>query len=259
MKKIIHLSDTHIGYEGIAPVMDRLVTSIISRFQEHAQDYIIVITGDVVQDGTKPGSYEEALRYLDRLRSAGFTLFCAPGNHDYGPGGWGSQSQVAKFKRAFWGTEEPYPIKRVQDSIAFLCLDSMADELHWYDRLFPQGELGAAQIDALEAMLHSDPEVVQADYRVVFLHHNPFKCSPFSRLKDTRRLGRVLKRYKIDALLFGHKHHGGKWRKWHIPRCYDGGSATGKKGAPSPHRVIDLSLPPDTDWEGSLFEEHTTT
>lgn len=249
MKKIIHLSDTHIGYKDLSTTMGDIVTRIIFT-KEDAENYVIVATGDVVDDATRDGSYEEAKAHFDRLKSAGFTVLYVPGNHDYGTGSFGSAKYVKKFKRRFFGDRDvTYPIKSIIDGIAFFGLDSMAEELHWYDRLFAEGELGNDQLSRLSAMLKEN-DVQNCKYKVVYLHHHPFHPRPFHQLKDSEKLGEILKGENISALLFGHNHDGRIWSgRWGIPRVYDGGTATGKEGKPSPHRVIDLSKEPVFDYD----------
>ena len=250
MKKIIHLSDTHVGYDNLSRRMRDIVTRIIFT-KENAENYIIVHTGDVVEDATADGSYEEALSQFNRLKQAGFTVLFVPGNHDYGTGIRGVESYVKAFKKAFYGTEEiTYPIKTIIDNIAFIGLDSMAEELNWYDRLFAEGELGSAQLLRLKNMLENDHAIKQAEYKVIYVHHHPFHPPIFNRLKDSDALGEMLQSHQIDALLFGHNHDGLVWNgKWGIKRAYDAGTSTGKQGRPSPHRVIDLSRDPSFDYD----------
>ncbi len=253
MKKIIHLTDTHIGFENLSTRMGDLITRIIFT-KENASDYVIVLTGDIVEDATREGSYEEALSHINRLKNAGFTVLPIPGNHDYGTGALGSSEYIRKFKKYFYGTTAiTYPIKTVIDEIAFIGLDSMAEELNWYDRLWAEGELGEAQLKRLDDLLTNDNDVTSATYRVIYLHHHPFHPKIFHHLKDSDELGEILKPKKIDALLFGHNHDGRIWNgRWGIPRVYDGGTSTAKEGSPSPHRVIDLSKEPIHDYDAKF-------
>ena len=252
MKKIIHLTDTHIGFQDLSTKMGDIVTRIIFT-KEEASNYVIVHTGDVVEDATRAGSYEEALSHFNRLKAAGFTVLFVPGNHDYGTGILGSDEYVAKFKRSFHGnTTLTYPIKTIIDEIAFIGLDSMAEELHVYDRLWAEGELGEAQLNRLSAMLNSD-EVKRCPFKVVYLHHHPFDPRHHHQLRDSEKLGDILKQHKISALLFGHNHDGRIWNGcWGISRVYDGGTSTSKKGKPNPHRVIDLSKEPVFDYDAKF-------
>ena len=214
---------------------------------------MIVITGDIVEDATRDGSYEEVKAHYNRLKDAGFTVLFVPGNHDYGTGSFGNSKYVEKFKMYFFGNNNVvYPIKTIIDDIAFFGLDSMAEELNWYDRLFAEGELGKKQLKRLSDMFKED-DVKKCKYKVVYLHHHPFHPKLFHHLKDSEDLGKILKKENISALLFGHNHDGRIWSgKWGIPRVYDGGTSTGKEDKPNPHRVIDLSKEPAFDYDAQF-------
>lgn len=255
MKKIIHLSDTHIGYENLSNRLGDIVTRMIFH-KTPAENYIVVVTGDLVDDATRDGSYEEASAHLDRLKQAGFTILVVPGNHDYGTGSLGSAKLVTKFKMHFFGdTQMTYPKLDIIDNIAFIGLDSMAEELHWYDRLFAEGELGEEQLKRLAIILKSN-QVKESQYTVVYLHHHPFHPKTFHSLKDSEELEKTLRNHSIDALLFGHNHDGRVWNGgWGIKRVYDGGTSTNKDArlypgeTRNPHRVIDLSTDPKDDYD----------
>jgi 3',5'-cyclic AMP phosphodiesterase CpdA len=252
MKKIIHLSDTHVGYKDLVTRLRDIVTRMIFH-KTPAEDYVVVITGDIVENATREGSYEEASGHLNGLKKAGFSVLVVPGNHDYGTGTFGNSKYVELFKKHFFGKKTlQYPKLDVIDELACIGLDSMAEEIHWYDRLFAEGELGKKQLKRLEAMLETD-DVKNAKYTIVYLHHHPFHPWPFHQLKDSDDLGEVLKNYSIHALLFGHNHDGRIWNgKWGIKRIYDGGTSTGKEGKPNPHRVIDLSKEPALDYDAQF-------
>jgi 3',5'-cyclic AMP phosphodiesterase CpdA len=253
MKKIIHLSDLHIGYKDLGERFNCLINNIIF-LKEPATNYVIVITGDIVETATDPSNYEKARTYIKKLKDAGFMVLVVPGNHDYGSGAWGSTRYVQLFKKTFFGDPQiTYPKVDVVGNIAFIGLDSMAEELHWYDRMWADGELGKPQLDRLDALFDQNP-VKGCEYRVVYLHHHPFHRPPlsplhhFCKLKDADELGEVLKHRKISALLHGHNHAGDNNNgKWGIKRCYDGGTATAKEDENSPHRVIDLGR--DARWD----------
>ena len=260
MKKLIHLSDLHCGYPGLEGRLRELVRTLIF-LKEPASDYVVVLTGDFAEDATEFDPFDTPRRMTDLLREADFTVLACPGNHDYGTGTLGHKRYVPQFKAAILGdAETPFPKLDVIDGCAFVGLDSMAEELNWYDRLFAQGELGRAQLDALDATLSSDA-VTAADRRVVYLHHHPFDPTPFRSLKDSDALGEVVRARPpgtIDALLYGHNHMGRVSNgKWGVPRCYDAGTATYKPGLPPRgvgyHRVIDLSKNPRTDYDGGFL------
>ena len=128
----------------------------------------------------------------------------------------------------------------------------MAEELHWLDRLFAEGELGEEQLKRLAGLLESE-SVKKSEYTVVYLHHHPFHPRPFHQLKDSDKLKEALEGHKIDALLFGHNHDGRVWNgAWGIKRVYDGGTSTKKNGKANPHRVMDLSKDPAFDYDAQF-------
>ncbi|MDZ7332467.1 MAG: metallophosphoesterase [candidate division KSB1 bacterium] len=256
MKKIIHLSDLHIGYkkQDLTHRFEGIVQSIIF-VKEPAEDYVIVVTGDLVEKATDPANHEMAKLYLDRLVAHGFTVLVVPGNHDYGTGVQGDRKYQQRFKSLFYDAADvSFPRLDVIDGIAFIGLDTMEEELNTFDKLGANGELGAEQRQRLDALLGQD-DVLACRHRVIYMHHHPFDPWIFHELKDSKELGQILMRHgTIDAILFGHNHHFRKWNgKWGIPRCYDAGSSTRKNDSPSFHRVIDLSKPPTEDYDADFF------
>lgn len=252
MKKIIHLSDLHIGFPDSGARLQRIVRSIVF-LKEPASDYVVVITGDLVETAFGNSNFAEVRAHLDVLEDAGFTVLVVPGNHDYGMGSLALRKYLKEFKNVFFGTTSVvYPKLDVIGEIAFIGLDSMAEELDWYDCLWANGELGSNQLYRLQALLGS-AEVRACSRRVVYLHHHPFDpLAPTHELKDARELQQVLQDspVSIDALLFGHNHDAKIWNgKLGIPRCYDGGTSTRKLESPGPHRVIDLSRDPRHDYD----------
>lgn len=252
MKKIIHLSDLHVGYENLTTTLGDIVTRMIFH-KTPASDYVVVITGDIVDNATKEGSYEEASAHLNRLKMAGFSVLVVPGNHDYGTGSRGNSKFIKRFKKHFFETTDlKYPKLNLIDNIAFIGLDSMEDEVNWYDFLWAEGELGKKQLKRLSKILESD-EIANIEYKVVYLHHHPFHPKPFHSLKDSGKFGKILEGHSVDALLFGHNHDGRIWNgHWDIKRVYDAGTSTSKDGNANPHRVIDLSKDPASDYDAQF-------
>ena len=114
--------------------------------------------------------------------------------------------------------------------------------------------MGDDQINDLDKILKNDNDVISAKHKVVYLHHHPFDDDNLMLLKDSGKLGEVLQRYTIDALLFGHKHQGIKWSdNWKIKRVYDAGTSTSKLGDPYPHRVIDLTQDRRFDYDAEFW------
>ena len=242
------MSDLHVGatVPKVQKDFEDVADALIAELGDRASDHIIVITGDLVDDahlGPHLGEHAEA--QLQRLREAGFgNILVVPGNHDYGSGKIGYKELVSSFKERFYGSDgkrfiadcrhdghDPhttYPKLNIINDVAFVGLDSMADELNWHDRLFAQGELGRAQLQRLDDLLHGET-VAACARRVVYLHHHPFGYRPGHQLRDSAALAKVLTG-RVDALLFGHRHQGKPHHgECGIPRCYDAGSATGKR------------------------------
>lgn len=257
MKKIIHLSDLHIGHMDCDKKFEAIILNINKRMQP-VEDYVIVITGDLADNVTKPFQRENAALAVEKLKMLGYHVLVVPGNHDYGTGTIGNIRNVRIFKEKFYGDPEiQYPKLDIFDETAFIGLDSTVEELNWHDRLLAQGELGKDQLLRLKRML-DDPSL-RSLKKVVYLHHHPFDFKLGRQLKDSDDLREVIEN-RIDVLLFGHYHRSkastGKILHgiWGIPRCYNAGTATHKNGNPGFHRVIDLSQSdPMKDYDGCFI------
>ncbi|HTY13567.1 MAG TPA: metallophosphoesterase [Candidatus Omnitrophota bacterium] len=242
MTRIIHLSDLHIGYKDYWKRSERIVNNILAR--EKPGESIIVITGDIADYGASAEDLTDGLKLLAELRGHGFTVLICPGNHDYGTGFANSEKTAEHFRKLFLPEVKEFPHLEIIDNLAFIGLDSTADELHWYDRYFADGELGKEQLDRLEQMVN-DP-ALKDKVKIVYLHHHPIHFLPFFQLKDRGRLRKIVEG-KVDVLLFGHLHFGGTYHNtWRIKVVIDGGSSTGRLalglfGINIKHRVVDLS------------------
>jgi predicted MPP superfamily phosphohydrolase len=257
MKKIIHLSDLHVGHEECGARFHALIDNI-TFLKQPANNYIIVITGDIVDNATHSEYIDEAVNAIGQLKERGYKVLVVPGNHDYGTGIKGDKKFVDVFKERYFNSGEiSYPTLDIIDKIAFIGLDSTAEELHWFDRFFSEGELGKEQLKRLKKVLKK-PEVADRK-KVVYLHHHPFDFKLGMQLKDNNELKKIIEN-KIDMLLFGHYHadstsagkifHG----VWGIPRCYNAGSSTHKNGDAGFQRIIDLSYAdPRMDYDGNFI------
>ncbi len=240
MKKIIHLSDLHVGYKDCGKNLNKLVKKIKSSYSP-ASDYVIVVTGDIV-DKAKKG-YTEASNILKQLEDSNFKVLIVPGNHDYGTGGKGNKKYVSRFKKAFYGDKNvTYPKLDLIGNIAFIGLDSMAATFNGLDNWGADGEIGKKQRKALDKLLNSNE--LKQKKKVVYLHHHPFDGKGrLHMLKDYKKI-KIIIEDKIDCLLFGHNHDGNQYPDvWGIPQCYDASSSTGKsapKKAATPVRIIKL-------------------
>ena len=263
--KIIHLSDLHIGYPGCEDRFRVIVDNIIS-FCENTHDYIIIITGDIVDKGKRKNQLVAAKAQIETLENAGFTVLIVPGNHDYGSGIFPRKKFGKQFNNFFYGvTDIDYPIlghpsnPGLINDIAFIGIDSMEAEVEERDYMFgAEGRIGSQQLEELDELLKSDI-VMNCKKRVVYLHHHPFKHRTSHGLHDVTEFHRLLTANgNIDCLLFGHNHDGFKWNEsWGIQRCYDAGTATSKKEKPGRHRIIDLSKEVVLDFDGDFHQSKT--
>lgn len=241
MTTIIHMSDIHLGAHGMAEAFEEIVQKLES-MSAQAADYVVCLTGDLVENARNGGHNQLASQYISRLTNAGFRVLAIPGNHDYGTGSHGEKEHINRFKRMAYGSINVfYPKLDFIDDIAFIGLDSMAEELNFIDAAWAEGELGSLQRERLEEMLDW-PEVQNADFRVVYLHHHPFDSIPFMQLKDSHLLKEILEGRRIDVLLYGHNHKGKEAHgTWGIPVCLDASSTTGKNADPTPVRTVTLT------------------
>lgn len=242
MKKIIHLSDLHVGYQDCGSKLEQIVKDILAKYQP-VSDFVVVITGDTVDDANRDGAYEEVLAILKPLTQAGYQILVVPGNHDYGSGALGKKKFVDLFKAAYFGDKNvSYPKVDIVENIAFIGLDSMAATFNSLDFFGADGELGGDQLDELERLV--DSQELNGKKKVVYLHHHPFDGKGRAHmLKDYKRFKQVVEK-KIDCLLFGHNHDGNRYPDvWGIPICFDGSSSTGKSAPEKPItdvRVIEI-------------------
>lgn len=263
MKKIIHLSDLHTGAgDNLDRTPEAITDALLERYSGREDEFVIVITGDLVERAS-PGDlslYALVQEQLNRLTAAGFELVLVPGNHDLGTGSNGDPRMVRIFEESFYGDVKRFPRLFCKGGIAFVVLNSLAEELHWFDKRFAQGEIGDVQLDY---MVHQflRAESRACEKRVLCLHHHPFDWLPLHQLRDNEKLQSTLEErvmgiadgVTVDAILYGHNHRGNdRCDEWQIPRAYDAGSATLKHSttALTPRsciREIDLDAEPESD------------
>lgn len=87
MKKIIHLSDLHIGHKDCYAKAKQIVHNIIERMQP-SSDYVIVFTGDFANNAYHQDQHHLAAQLVTQLKESSFEVLMIPGNHDYGNGIW---------------------------------------------------------------------------------------------------------------------------------------------------------------------------
>jgi 3',5'-cyclic AMP phosphodiesterase CpdA len=207
--KIIHLSDLHIGKSNNLEKTARLVDWILeNRHLHHSR--LVIISGDLVDDGEN-WQFLQAKGQIDRLQEEDYTVLVAPGNHDYGPGGYreNQQSRI-DFINLISGVLE-YPHLYLRAGQAFIILDTMAAEMAEMELWGAQGYLGLEQLQKLDQLLDELAANPAVENVVVVQHHHPFDYLFYHGLRDHEDLKgvvscRVNAPPRVNALLFGHKH-----------------------------------------------------
>ena len=221
--KILHISDLHIGKEADVrrwKESEKLVREIKRAWGHDGDKPLVLITGDVVDDGTEV-EFIEARRILRPLRGAGFHVVPLPGNHDYGwNGAHALEKKFKLFKKYLLGIEHriSYPDVPYSDNdVTLITLNSMLAETGFWDGLLADGELGSRQLADLDEIITVLRDERKKTHRIVVaLHHHPFlfpddpplkkiKERIGHRLKDGPHLMKLLSG-RIDVLLFGHEH-----------------------------------------------------
>jgi 3',5'-cyclic AMP phosphodiesterase CpdA len=207
--KIIQLSDLHIGKSNNIEKTSRLVDWIINNQDQH-QSELILITGDLVDDGAN-WQFLQAKTEIQRLEDEGYKVLVAPGNHDYGPDGIREKKQSKKDFEDLISQVGDYPHLFIQSGQAFVILDSMAAEIERVDFWGAQGFLGEKQLQLLDKLLDELADNPAVENVILAMHHHPFDYLFYHGLRDHEDLKGVISRRmheppRVNVLLFGHKH-----------------------------------------------------
>ena len=194
MARIVHLSDLHFGAHD-----ERLVAAVERSVNELKPD-LVVVSGDFTQRA-KTEEFEEACRFLERLRDGGHEVLGVPGNHDV---------PLYDVLRRFMSPLTRY--KRYIDDV--LC---PVHELRGATVLgintarsltFKDGRINAEQVEFIrDTFARSDSESV----RVLVTHHPLFALTVGEDVQSA--IGRqdmaldAVEEAGVDVLLAGHNHH----------------------------------------------------
>lgn len=215
--KFLHISDLHFHRDqNDNKDANRALKTIKRRYPDHA----LIVTGDITDDGHEL-QYENAFKALEPFAGR---VFIAPGNHDYGAAGnFYSRERALRFdemlseplKQGGTFTGDATPMVNIVDEtgerVMLIALDTNLETDHPFD--FACGEVGEAQLSFLETLIIAPTS--KEMQKILFFHHHPFvRNDPFMEMKDARQLMRAIY-YKIDVVLFGHKHVAGKWENVH--------------------------------------------
>jgi 3',5'-cyclic AMP phosphodiesterase CpdA len=194
--KVLHISDTHARTGAWR--------SIFSRLQVYFPDHLVILTGDVADNGLKE-EFDSAAGFLDPFK--GRVLVC-PGNHDFGLQGnvylKSCEDNYQAFVDALLPPEHNLGSALI-DEVQFVRIISPFETLEPGE--FACGKVGQDQMDWMHAVMDGSP----AKRKVVYLHHHPFEHSSVMKLLDAEAFMQTCADCKTDVLLFGHEHVQGRW------------------------------------------------
>ena len=193
MARLIHLSDLHFGAHDPA-----LVEAVERRIGESTPD-IVVISGDFTQRA-RTEQFQEACRFLERLREAGHEVLAVPGNHDV---------PLYDVLRRFLSPLTRY-MRYIEDTLCPLHEIPGATVLGINTArslTFKDGRISEEQVDFIRSTFErTDPNAT----RIVVTHH------PLFALPVGGTVGRAAGRSElaldaigeagVDLLLAGHNH-----------------------------------------------------
>ncbi|WP_118856799.1 metallophosphoesterase family protein [Sphingomonas mesophila] len=194
MTRITHLSDLHFGAHD-----PRLVAAVEERIAEAKPD-LIVISGDFTQRA-RTEQFEEACRFLTRLKDAGHEVLGVPGNHDVPLYDVLRRflSPLTRYKRFIDETLCPF---HATDGAAVLGINTARS------LTFKDGRINEEQVAFIRETFARTPDVP----RILVTHH-PLFALP---VDDEGVLGKPIGRQElaldaiadagVDILLAGHNH-----------------------------------------------------
>jgi 3',5'-cyclic AMP phosphodiesterase CpdA len=181
---------------------------VMADMQAHKPDHIAV-TGDLINLGL-PVEYEAAAAWLTEVGSPQ-DVTVVPGNHDIytalqgdrGVQRWADYMRADKWGGEFAATPSGgFPFVRRVGPVALIGVNSAVET----PPFIAQGEVGAAQLKALDALLVR----LEAEglIRVVLIHHPPLpgQAPPRRALRDAKALSEVLASRGAELVLHGHNH-----------------------------------------------------
>jgi Icc protein len=219
---IAQISDLHIkppgslayGRVDTAAALERCV-AVLNEFTPKPD--LVVISGDLADTPTSE-EYEHLKHLLEPLK---LPFVGIPGNHD------SRELMRAAFPRAAYAVSSGPLNQRVEaGGLDLLLLDSSVHRK-------PHGELDAATLQWLEAMLAAAPNRPA----LLFLHHPPFKAGIWhmdrQNLLNAGELALVVRRHpRVQLIATGHVHRATLTTFAGIPTTI----------CPAPNHAVDLDL-----------------
>jgi len=250
--RILHLSDPHLTGRGFdedgvdaAAALDRIL--IDARFVAGLD--LVVVSGDIADDGSAEGCAEVRRRVGAFAAERGIPHFYSTGNHDtragfaaaLGSGHLGPDG--TDIGRLFDLTREPVTPAAGEPGPAgerAAVTEVSGLRVITLDSLVPgsvQGEISAAQLTWLGSVLAEEAPAGT----VVVLHHPPIVLeSPPTRsvvLRNPDDLGRVLAGTDVRAVLCGHLHLQLSGSLYGVPVWVTPGIVTRVDATAPPHQV----------------------
>ncbi|GAA4012263.1 metallophosphoesterase family protein [Sphingomonas swuensis] len=195
MPRIVHLSDLHFGAH------DEQIVNAVAEEVDSARPDLVIISGDFTQRA-KTEQFQQAGRFLARLRDSGHEVLAVPGNHDVPLYDVLRRflSPLARYKRFVDETLCPW---HQLEGVSVLGLNT-ARSLTIKD-----GRINREQVDFVRR--HFD-EAPKGDLKLLVTHH-PLFALP---VDDAGLLGKAIGRQElaldavndlgVDVLLAGHNH-----------------------------------------------------
>ena len=217
MKKIIFLSDLHIGLDEKQVLYAKKIFNKIAELHPGAP---VIIAGDLADSGTRE-QFVDALWLLKKLSTTNPVL-TVPGNHDYAWKGNVWQKDAWEHWLKYLGSPLGWPQEGVLwmtgkyepegvyglgvwkdgDCVYFGIDSGDPEDRQLAARGYISKELAGALLKSLQKY--------KGKTRIVILHHHPFTENIFTGLYGSSGLMKALKG-NCELLLFGHKHEYGIW------------------------------------------------
>lgn len=192
MARLIHLSDLHFGAHD-----PELVRGVERKIDEAGPD-LVVISGDFTQRA-RTDEFQDACRFLERLRDAGHEVLAVPGNHDV---------PLYDVFRRFLSPLTRYQ-RYIDDTLCPLHEIPGATVLGINTArsfTFSDGRINEEHMRFIrEAFDRSDPDAA----RVLVTHHPLFAFEGAGGPRAAGRGGQalnVIAEARVDMLLAGHNH-----------------------------------------------------
>ena len=194
MPRLLHLSDLHFGAHD-----DRLVEAVERRVDEDKPD-LVVVSGDFTQRA-RTEQFQEACRFLDRLKESGHDVLGVPGNHDVPLYDVLRRflSPLTRYRRYIDDTLCPF---HEIDGVTVLGINTARSFT------FKDGRVSHEQMEFIrQTFERADPHAM----RVLVTHHPLFALEVGEEM--TPAAGRselaldAIGHAGVDLLLAGHNHH----------------------------------------------------